>query len=160
MHTKQQNSIYRLGVGAMIIKDQQVFIAQRNDDLQAWQMPQGGLESGESYQDALQRELLEEIGYNQFPILGYSDKLTYQIPEYLRRTLWGGNYIGQEQIWYFLDGNQLDNKHIDLTAYHTQEFIAWRFADCQQVLALAVEFKQLLYQNLFEIAKQQGYLNS
>ena len=102
MQGRQRNTArtYRRGVGIMLLSSQNlVFAARRIDtEQEAWQMPQGGIDNGEAPQVAAMRELNEEIGTNDVDVIGESKEwLSYDFPENLAQTLWGGQYHGQSQ---------------------------------------------------------------
>jgi putative (di)nucleoside polyphosphate hydrolase len=105
-----------------------VFAARRIDtEQEAWQMPQGGIDNGEAPQVAAMRELNEEIGTNDVDIIGESKEwLSYDFPENLARTLWGGQYHGQSQIWYAMRF-QGRGQDIDLGSSGRPEFSDWRW---------------------------------
>ncbi|MBY0431431.1 MAG: RNA pyrophosphohydrolase, partial [Rhodospirillales bacterium] len=96
---------YRLGVGIVLFnRDNLVFAARRIDtQAEAWQMPQGGIDKGESPRQACFRELEEETGTAKAEILAESrDWLAYDLPEDLQAKVWGGKYRGQKQKWFAL----------------------------------------------------------
>lgn len=137
---------YRQGVGIMLVNQAGlVFVAQRLDTPQeAWQMPQGGIEAGESPAQAAMRELAEEIGTAAAEIIaetaGWYD---YDLPPALAGRLWGGRYRGQTQKWFacrFLG----DDDDIHLDTEHP-EFRAWKWAEIDRLSALIVPFKRALY---------------
>ena len=137
---------YRLGVGVMLLNDHgEILVAQRIDNPgPAWQMPQGGIDVGEDPLVALHREVREEIGTDNFEILGQLPQwVTYDIPLDLADRLWGGQFRGQKQMWFcarFL-GNPGD---ICLETEHP-EFCAWKWVTPDQLVALIVPFKRELY---------------
>lgn len=143
-----QNDLpYRLGVGAMIFNDQNhVLVGKRIDNPgPAWQMPQGGIDAGEDPGIAVWREIEEEIGTVNCKIIAESKAwLTYDIPEELRATLWGGKYRGQKQKWYAMRflGN---DSEINLAAHHKPEFSEWKWAEISNIPDLIVSFKRDLY---------------
>src|SRR5215472_13705143 len=95
---------YRRAVGIMLLnRDGEVFVGRRIDmpAMPAWQMPQGGIDPGETPLQAALRELKEEIGTDQAEVLGESRIwLTYDVPAELAAGLWGGRYRGQRQKWF------------------------------------------------------------
>ena len=97
---------YRPGVGIMLVnRDGPVFVGRRIDmpaGLAAWQMPQGGIDPGETPREAALRELHEEIGTDKAEILGETRGwLHYDLPRRARRRdPWGGRYRGQRQKWF------------------------------------------------------------
>ena len=137
---------YRRCVGLVVInKDGLVFVGKRIDsNLNAWQMPQGGIENGESPRNAGLRELKEEIGTNNVKLIGEIDNwLNYDIPEKLSSKLWNGKYRGQTQKWLafrFL-GND-DEINIDTK---DPEFKEWKWEEHKKLADLAVPF----FSNLF-----------
>ena len=92
---------YRPCVGITLFNENgHVFVGERLDNPGAWQMPQGGIDQGETTEDAFFREMKEEIGTASAKILKIHDKpLRYDLPPYLLGKLWGGRWGGQEQIW-------------------------------------------------------------
>jgi putative (di)nucleoside polyphosphate hydrolase len=102
---------YRPCVGLMVFnKNGQVFCGQRIDNkAEAWQLPQGGIDEGETPIEAGFRELKEETSIvNVQYVCDYPDWLNYEIPLPLADTLWNGKYRGQVQRWllfYFIGKN-------------------------------------------------------
>ncbi|MEM7223583.1 MAG: RNA pyrophosphohydrolase [Pseudomonadota bacterium] len=142
---------YRPCVGIMLLNSaNQVFVAQRlNHAHQAWQMPQGGIDKGESPQRAALRELKEEIGTNHAEILAESKQwLSYDLPTHLAPKLWKGRYRGQTQKWFALRFLGRDSD-IDLETEHP-EFKAWRWAPADELPALIVPFKRKVYEQVLE----------
>jgi putative (di)nucleoside polyphosphate hydrolase len=140
---------YRPGIGIMLINDAGlVFVAQRIDMPGAWQMPQGGIDAGETPRDAVMRELKEEIGTDRAEILAESrDWLSYDLPPELKRRVWGGRYRGQKQKW-FLCRFQGTDRDIDLGHDRHPEFDAWRWIEPKQLTELIVEFKRGVYRGV------------
>jgi len=143
-----ERSAYRRAVGIMLLSGQgQVFVAHRIDMVDAarpWQMPQGGIDPGETPRQAALRELKEEIGTDKAEILGKSRAwLQYDLPVELAGGVWGGRYRGQRQKWFVMrfTGNDAD---INLATAHP-EFDAWRWVMPEQLPALIVPFKRQLY---------------
>ena len=140
---------YRAGVGVMLFdRDGRVFVAQRIDTPgDAWQMPQGGIDAGESPRQAVLRELREETGTAKAEIIAEARGwIRYDFPAELVPKLWGGRFRGQEQKWFALRflGTDAD---IDI-ATEEPEFRAWRWADLAELPNLIVPFKRRLYQDL------------
>ncbi|MDB5684416.1 MAG: hypothetical protein JWM75_2114 [Sphingomonas bacterium] len=144
---------YRPAAGIMLLNaDDKVFVGQRLDStLEAWQMPQGGLDDGESAEAGALRELHEETGIRPglVEILARSrEELLYDLPEDLVAKLWKGRYRGQRQSWFaarFL-GTDAD---VDLATEHP-EFRAWKWAEPSQLPDLIVPFKRTLYLNVLK----------
>ena len=142
---------YRLGVGVMLLNtDGLVFVAKRIDmPLNAWQMPQGGIDDGEDPRKAAFRELEEEIGTARAEIIAEShDWLTYDLPpELLGQIVWGGRYRGQKQKWFAMRFTGRDTD-IDLEAHKHPEFSDWRWAPVDTLVETIVPFKRDLYRQL------------
>jgi len=138
-----------LGVGALLLNHQnQVFVAQRIDTPGAWQMPQGGIDEGEDPRKTVMRELVEEIGTDNAEIIDETtDWLTYDLPDALRNTAWGGKYRGQKQKWFALRFTGSDSD-IDLDADDHPEFDTWKWVAMDQLTDLIVPFKRSLYENI------------
>lgn len=137
---------YRPGVGLMLFNPQGlVFTAKRIDtEADAWQMPQGGIDEGETPRQAAFRELKEEIGTDSAEILGESaDWFRYDLPQDLVGKVWKGRFRGQTQKWFALrfTGRDCD---IDIRTEHP-EFRDWRWSRFDQLLTLIVPFKRDLY---------------
>ena len=138
---------YRPGVGIMLLNSaNEVFIAHRIDMplMPAWQMPQGGIDPGETPLQAARRELKEEIGTDKAEILGESRMwLTYDVPPELSAGLWSGRYRGQRQKWFAMrfTGSGAD---IDLATEHP-EFDAWKWMAPERLPEVIVPFKRQLY---------------
>lgn len=137
---------YRPCVGIMLLNGQgQVFVGRRIDQtVEAWQMPQGGIDDGEEPRDAALRELKEEIGTDQAEILAESrDWLKYDLPANLIGKVWRGRYRGQTQKWFAMRflGAEAD---IDIDTEHP-EFQAWRWLAMDDLLQHIVPFKYDVY---------------
>ena len=134
---------YRQCVGiALFNKEGKVFVGERLDTPEAWQMPQGGIDEGENAEDAFYREMLEEIGTDKAKILTIHDeKLKYDLPEHLLKKLWNGKYRGQEQTWIAAKFTGEDSD-INITAHNFPEFSRWQWVHLSQILDLIVPFKK------------------
>jgi putative (di)nucleoside polyphosphate hydrolase len=145
------NLPYRSAAGIMLVNEhKKVFVGQRIDStLEAWQMPQGGLDEGEDVEAGALRELEEETGIaaSLVEILARSrQELLYDLPEDLVGKLWKGRYRGQRQIWFLMRflGRDTD---INLETSHP-EFRAWKWAEPNDLPDMIVPFKRTLYQNV------------
>jgi putative (di)nucleoside polyphosphate hydrolase len=138
---------YRPGVGIMLLnRAGEVFVGRRIDmpAMPAWQMPQGGIDPGETPLDAALRELKEEIGTDKVELLGESRGwLRYDLPAELSRGIWGGRYRGQRQKWFAMRFTG-DDSDIDLATAHP-EFDAWKWVSPEQLADVIVSFKRQLY---------------
>lgn len=137
---------YRPCVGIMLLNDAgQVFVARRRDTQDAWQMPQGGIDEGETVREAALRELEEEIGTARAEILGQTvEKLRYDLPDHLLGKVWKGRWRGQEQIWVAARFTGKDSD-IDLATEHP-EFDDWKWVDAADLTGLIVPFKRPVYE--------------
>ena len=137
---------YRPCVGiALFNDDNHVFVGERIDNPGAWQMPQGGIDEGETVEDAFFREMEEEIGSTLAEIIRVHDTpLRYELPPHLIGKLWNGQFGGQEQIWVAARFMGLDSD-INIHAHRQPEFQAWQWAPLDQILDLIVPFKRNTY---------------
>ena len=151
---------YRAAVGVMLLNAEgKVFVGQRLDNaLDAWQMPQGGLDKGEREEDGALRELEEETGIDRalVTIVARAGRtLDYDLPADLQGKIWGGKYRGQRQTWFLarFTGTDADVR-IDTAE---PEFRAWKWAEPADLPAMIVPFKQDLYRAiLLEFADYLG----
>lgn len=137
---------YRPCVGiALFNNDNNVFVGERIDTPGAWQMPQGGIDSGEVIIDAAMRELKEEIGTNHADIMHIvEDKICYELPDHLIQKLWNGKYRGQEQNWVAARFTGTDSD-IVLDAFDPPEFSQWQWVPLEKTVDLIVPFKRETY---------------
>jgi len=147
------DSGYRPAVGVMLLNPaNRVWVGQRLDStLEAWQMPQGGLDPGEEPLEGALRELEEEtgIGRRLVEILARAkEELTYDLPEDLIGKVWKEPWRGQRQTW-FLARFLGSDEDVDLATPHP-EFRAWKWAEPSELPALIVPFKKKLYEDLLE----------
>jgi len=137
---------YRRGVGIMLLNDRnQVFVGQRIDfPSDAWQMPQGGIDTGESPREAALRELKEEVGTNKAKFLAETKGwLSYDFPAKLRPRFRQGRFQGQRQKWFAMRFTGTDSD-IDLATAHP-EFKAWKWVEPEELPRLIVPFKRRVY---------------
>ncbi len=139
---------YRPCVGVMLMNEQrEVFVGQRLDSkVEAWQMPQGGVEKGEDPRDAALRELWEETGVVSDRVTVAAETpnwLPYELPYDLVPKLWKGRYRGQEQKWFLMRFNGSDND-INIATEHP-EFSHWRWLPADELVENIVPFKRHVY---------------
>ncbi len=151
---------YRKGVGAVIFNpDRLVWVGQRIDTPGAWQLPQGGIDAGESPRKAVLREVAEEIGTDRVVILDEApDWLTYDLPADLAARAWGGRFRGQRQKWFALRFTGSDSD-IDLAKHGAPEFASWRWADFQSLPDAIIGFKRPMYEALVDVFRVYGPSN-
>ncbi len=142
---------YRPAAAVMLLNtDDKVFVAQRLDSsLDAWQMPQGGLDPGEDARAGALRELEEEtgIGPDLVDIIAQSSReLIYDLPPELQGKLWKGRYAGQRQSWFLMRflGTDAD---VNLDTEHP-EFRNFQWVDPWRLPELIVVFKKSLYEEV------------
>jgi putative (di)nucleoside polyphosphate hydrolase len=139
---------YRPNVGIILVNSRnEVFWGKRIKE-HSWQFPQGGIQKGESPEQAMFRELHEEVGLmpEHVRIIGRTrDWLRYEVPRHWIRREWRSSYKGQKQIWFLLRMVGRDND-ISLRANEKPEFDAWRWSDYWIPLDSVIEFKRDVYQ--------------
>lgn len=141
----------RRGVGIMLINSESlVFIGQRCDvSNEAWQMPQGGIDPGETPRAAALRELQEEIGTDNVDVIvGTRDWLSYELPPELLERMPNPRWRGQTQQWFLMRFRGADDE-INVATEHP-EFSAWRWVPADHFLDLVVPFKRELYRRVLE----------
>jgi putative (di)nucleoside polyphosphate hydrolase len=139
---------FRPNVGIILLNQKnQVFWGKRIRT-HSWQFPQGGIDRGESPEQAMFRELHEEVGLlpEHVRIVARTrDWLRYEVPDRFIRRDARGHYKGQKQIWYLLQLVEPD-WNINLRATSHPEFDAWRWNDFWVPLDVVVEFKRGVYE--------------
>ena len=148
----------RIGVGAIVLnKKNQVFVGKRKDNpVDKWQMPQGGVNDGEDLTSAMKRELNEETGIENIKILNEIDGwFEYELPNYLLGKIWRGKFRGQKQKWFivkFLGNDEEINLEKD-----KPEFIEWKWLDIENLPNVIVDFKKRVYEKL--LPKIRNFIN-
>ncbi len=150
---------YRPCAGVMLLnRDGKVFVGQRFDTtVEAWQMPQGGIDDGEGAEDAAIRELGEETGVapDKVALIAVAPhELFYDLPPDLVGKVWKGKWRGQRQRW-FLYRFLGEDSDVDIVTAHP-EFRTWRWIDPAELPRIIVPFKKELYEQVLEAFA--GYL--
>lgn len=141
--------LYRPCVGIVLFnKEGKVFVGERIDIPGAWQMPQGGVDPGETVEQTALRELQEEVGTNAAKVIRIApEKIRYDLPDDVAQKLWNGKYRGQEQDWVaaLFEGEDSD---INIKAFDPPEFTDWKWVDLDKTLDLIVPFKVDIYKKV------------
>ena len=139
---------FRPNVGIILLNQKnQVFWGKRIRT-HSWQFPQGGIDRGETPEQAMIRELHEEVGLKPEHVRIVArtrDWLRYEVPDRFIRRDARGFYKGQKQIWFLLQMAAPDH-HLNLRATDHPEFDAWRWNDYWVPLDAVVEFKRGVYE--------------
>ena len=141
----------RSGVGVVILNNKnKVFVGKRKDNpVNKWQMPQGGVDLGEDYLSAMKRELFEETSIKNIKVIKEIESFfEYELPETLIGIIWKGKYRGQKQKW-FITRFLGEESEIDLDTKHA-EFIDWKWIEPKLLPEVIVNFKKDLYLNLLK----------
>ncbi len=151
---KMQKLPLRNGVGVIVLNNEnKVFVGKRKDNpVDKWQMPQGGVDIGESYLSAMRRELYEETSIKSIEILREVDGFfEYELPKNLVGIIWKGKFRGQKQKWFIAKfiGNE---NEINLQT-RDPEFIEWKWIAPDELPKTIVDFKKKMYVELLEIIK-------
>ena len=145
----------RTGVGIIVLNNEnKVFVAKRKDNpVNKWQMPQGGVDKGENYFTAMKRELFEETSIKNIKILKEIDEIfEYELPNHLIGKIWKGKFRGQKQKW-FITKFVGEESEINLKT-NNQEFIDWKWILPNELPLVIVDFKKELYIKLLEKIKE------
>ena len=151
---------YRPCVGVMVLnKDGQVWVGQRlaidnseyDGNPQLWQMPQGGIDEGEDWEEAARRELYEETGMKSVTLIEQApDWITYDLPEHLIGIGLKGKFRGQKQRWFAFrfEGDESEIAINPPPDGHSAEFDAWKWTDMAGLPEIVVEFKKGVYREV------------
>ena len=145
----------RPGVGIIVLNNEnKVFVGKRKDNpIDNWQMPQGGVDKGEDFISAMRRELLEETSIRSIKILKEIEGFfEYELPENLIGVIWKGKFRGQKQKW-FITKFIGEEKEINLKT-KKPEFIEWKWIIPEKLPDVIVEFKKNMYLKLLKDIKK------
>ena len=143
---------YRRCVGMMILDSKNLILVGRRLDHPSgfWQMPQGGIDKNEIPEEAVWREMMEEIGTNKAKLLKISNQwINYNIPSETLKTLpWGHKYIGQTQKWFAF---QFIGKDSDINVGTVNpEFSEWKWTKINLIVEEIVPFKRDVYSKILK----------
>jgi len=151
--------LYRPNVAMILVshlypQKKEIFIAQRNDLQNVWQFPQGGIDEGEEVQEALFRELEEEIGTRKATIIAeYPEWVSYDFPPKIADKM--KPFVGQTQRYFLL---RLDkDAKINIETEHP-EFDDFKFVGVDEVLDLSASLKKDVYEKVIKYFKDKDYL--
>ena len=145
----------RLGVGVIVLNNEnKIFVGKRKDNpVDKWQMPQGGVDIGENYLTAMKRELAEETSIKSIKILRELEGFfEYELPNNLVGVIWKGKFRGQKQKW-FIAKFVGEEKEIDLKTKNP-EFIDWKWIFPEQLPEVIVDFKREMYLKILDNIKK------
>ncbi|GAB5387639.1 MAG: RNA pyrophosphohydrolase [Alphaproteobacteria bacterium] len=138
---------WRRGVGCVLFnRNGLIWIGERADMPGAWQMPQGGVDEGETYETAALRELEEEAGTSKARLLHITEvETTYEFPDHASGHPIKLKYRGQKHRWaaFLFEGQDSD---IELETHHEIEFTQWKWATADEVMDKIVDFKRPIYE--------------
>ena len=155
MNKEFSNLPLRNGVGIVLLNSKnKVFVAKRIDNPKNyWQMPQGGVDDGESNLKAALRELEEETSIKSVQLIREIEEyLTYNLPDNLLGIIWKGKYKGQRQKWFIFKFEGKENE-INLKT-KKPEFLDWKWTDLENITDTVVDFKLEVYKKVKEEVKK------
>ena len=150
---------YRPNVAMIIFshhypEKKEIFIAQRNDLADMWQFPQGGIDKGEEVEEALFREMEEEIGHADASIVAqYPEWISYDFPAKVAERM--KPFKGQIQRYFLVKLSE--NAKINLDTEHP-EFISHKFVSVEDALNVTAHFKKPVYEKVIKYFKEEGLL--
>ena len=139
----------RHGIGVIILNEKnEVFVGKRKDNpIDKWQMPQGGIDKDETPEIAMKRELAEETSIKTITILKeINGWLEYELPPNLLGKIWRGRFRGQKQKWFIVRFLGKENE-INLNTQYP-EFIEWKWVNYEILPNIIVDFKKKVYEKL------------
>jgi len=153
---------YRPNVAAVILSSAypdkcEFFIAHRSDIKGAWQFPQGGIDEGESPEQALFRELQEEIGCNDVEVIAeYPEWITYDFPKVARGKCYP--FDGQTQKFFLV--RLKEGARIDLRAFDVPEFEEYTFVSYEKLFRRVTYFKRKVYRRVIDYFIREGFIKT
>ena len=145
----------RIGVGIIVLNhENKIFVGKRKDNpVDKWQMPQGGVDKGEDFITAKKRELKEETSIDNIKIIKEIDGwLEYELPKNLLGIIWKGKFRGQKQKWFIVRFTGTDSEINLETKY--PEFIEWKWIEMNKLPEVIVNFKRNVYVKLLSELKK------
>ena len=139
----------RTGVGVIVLNNNnKVFVGKRKDNpIDKWQMPQGGVNNNENFLNAMKRELDEETSIKNIKILKELDGwYEYELPKNLLGIIWKGRFRGQKQKWFVVRFTGKESE-ININTKHP-EFIQWKWVEIDELSKIIVDFKKKVYEKL------------
>ena len=139
----------RIGVGIIVLNNKnKIFVGKRKDNpVDKWQMPQGGVNKNENLLAAMKRELYEETSIKNIKVLKELDEwYEYELPKNLLGIIWKGKFRGQKQKWFIVRFVGKENE-INLKTKHP-EFIEWKWIKMDELPKVIVDFKKNVYEKL------------
>ena len=152
---------YRPNVAAIVLSQNypekcEFMIARRKGMRRGWQFPQGGIDSGESAEEALLRELKEEIGTDEVEIIAeYPEWISYDFPK-KSRNLRRYPFKGQRQKYFLV--RLKENATINLNAYEAPEFEEYRYVGKEELFRRISFFKRRVYRQVIDYFAKEGLL--
>ena len=152
---------YRPNVAAIVLSSNypeklEFMIARRKGMRRGWQFPQGGIDAGETTQEALMRELKEEIGTDDVEIVAeYPEWISYDFPK-KSRNLRRYHFKGQRQKYFLV--RLRETAIIDLDAFETPEFEEYRFVGKEELFRRITFFKRRVYREVIDYFTKEGLL--
>tara|TARA_B100002003_G_scaffold71361_1_gene66485 strand:- start:15 stop:458 length:444 start_codon:yes stop_codon:yes gene_type:complete len=139
-------------VGMMILNDNNEILVGRRLDYPSgfWQMPQGGIDDNENPEEAVWREMMEEVGTNNAELIKMSSQwVNYNIPQdTLDRLPWGKRYVGQTQKWFVF---RFTGQESDINVgTENPEFSEWKWTKFNSLADNIVPFKRDVYKKILE----------
>jgi len=139
----------RIGVGVIVLNNKnKIFVGKRKDNpVNKWQMPQGGINENENFLAAMKRELNEETSIKSIKILKELDEwFEYELPKNLLGIVWKGKFRGQKQKWFIVRFAG-EESEINLKT-ENPEFIEWKWIEMNELPKVIVDFKKNVYEKL------------